>query len=174
MEAVCTSETLVYFNETTQRYVPESCHLHNGCHDRVKICSSETFDKSSAHTALQARRPTSTDHLEHLDMDMNENDIQMELKATREPGSSVSIVSGYGLDDRAIDPRQRRKDFSSSLCVQIDSAVHPASCPMGTRVLSQVMKCSQGVTLTTHPHLVPRSRMSKNYISSPSKLLRDM
>jgi hypothetical protein len=35
-------------------------------------------------------------------MDMNENDIQMELKATREPGSSVSIVSGYGLDDRAI------------------------------------------------------------------------
>jgi hypothetical protein len=33
-----------------------------------------------------------------------------------EPGSSVSIVSGYGLDDRAIevDPRQRRKDLSSN------------------------------------------------------------
>jgi hypothetical protein len=34
--------------------------------------------------------------------------------------SSVSIVSGYGLDDRVsrFDPRQRWKDFSSSLCVQ--------------------------------------------------------
>jgi hypothetical protein len=33
-----------------------------------------------------------------------------------EPGSSVSIVFGYGLDDRSIDPRQRRNDFSCSLC----------------------------------------------------------
>jgi hypothetical protein len=29
------------------------------------------------------------------------------------------------------DPRQRRKDFSSSLCVQTDSGAHPASCTMG-------------------------------------------
>jgi hypothetical protein len=28
-------------------------------------------------------------------------------------------------------------------------------------------KRGRGVTLTTHPHLVPRSRMSRNYISSP-------
>jgi hypothetical protein len=50
-------------------------------------------------------------------------------------GSSVSIVSDCGLDDPAIkfDPRQRRKDFSSSLCVQTSSEAHPASCPMGTR-----------------------------------------
>jgi hypothetical protein len=26
MEAVSTSQTLVYFNETTRRYIPESCH----------------------------------------------------------------------------------------------------------------------------------------------------
>jgi hypothetical protein len=51
-----------------------------------------------------------------------------------EPGSSVSIVSGYGLDGRAIEVRspQRRKDFSSSLCVQTGSGAHPASCTMGT------------------------------------------
>jgi hypothetical protein len=30
------------------------------------------------------------------------------------------------------DPRQRRKDFSSSLRVQIGSGAHPASCKMGT------------------------------------------
>jgi hypothetical protein len=46
----------------------------------------------------------------------------------------LSIVSGYGLDDRAIEVRhrQRKKDFSSSLCVQTGSEAHPASCPMDT------------------------------------------
>jgi hypothetical protein len=51
-----------------------------------------------------------------------------------EPGSSVSMVSPYGLDDRAIDVRSpaEAKDFSSSLCVQTGSGAHPASCTMGT------------------------------------------
>jgi hypothetical protein len=51
-----------------------------------------------------------------------------------EPGSSGSIVSGYGLDDRAIDVRSpaEAKDFSSDLCVQAGSEAHPASCTMGT------------------------------------------
>jgi hypothetical protein len=50
-----------------------------------------------------------------------------------EPGSSVSIVSGYGLDDRAIEVRfpAEAKDFSSNLCVQTGSEPHPASRPMG-------------------------------------------
>jgi hypothetical protein len=34
-------------------------------------------------------------------------------------------------------------------------------------VLSPELKRGRGVTLTTHPHLVPRSRMSRSYISSP-------
>jgi hypothetical protein len=51
-----------------------------------------------------------------------------------EPGSSVSIVSGYGLEDRAIGVRSpgKAKDFSSNLCVQTGSGAHPASCTMGT------------------------------------------
>jgi hypothetical protein len=50
-----------------------------------------------------------------------------------EPGSSDSIVSGYGLEDRAIEVQspQRRKDLFSSLCAQKVSEAHPASCPMG-------------------------------------------
>jgi hypothetical protein len=50
------------------------------------------------------------------------------------PGTSVSIVSGYGLDDRAIEVRSPAdmKDFSSSLCVQTGSAANPASCTIGT------------------------------------------
>jgi hypothetical protein len=52
----------------------------------------------------------------------------------QEPGSSVSIVSDYGLDDRAIGVRSPAgaDDFSSSLCVQTSSEAHPASCTMGT------------------------------------------
>jgi hypothetical protein len=48
--------------------------------------------------------------------------------------SSVSVVSGYGLDDRAIEVRSPAgaKDFSCSLCVQTGSGAHPASCTMGT------------------------------------------
>jgi hypothetical protein len=48
--------------------------------------------------------------------------------------SSGSIVSDYGLDDRAIGVRSPAgaKDFSPSLCVQTGSGAHPASCTMGT------------------------------------------
>jgi hypothetical protein len=49
-------------------------------------------------------------------------------------GSSVSIVSDYGLDDRAIGVRSPAgaKDSSYSIFVQTGSEVHPASCTMGT------------------------------------------
>jgi hypothetical protein len=48
--------------------------------------------------------------------------------------SSGSIVSDYGLDDRAIGVRSPAwaKDFSSSLFVQTSSGAHPASCTMVT------------------------------------------
>jgi hypothetical protein len=46
---------------------------------------------------------------------------------------SDSIVSDYGLDDRANGVRSPAgaKDFSSVLCV-LCSEAHPASCPIGT------------------------------------------
>jgi hypothetical protein len=50
-----------------------------------------------------------------------------------EPGSSVSIVSDYGLDDRAIGIRSPAgaKDFSSNFCVQTGCEAYPASCTTG-------------------------------------------
>jgi hypothetical protein len=47
---------------------------------------------------------------------------------------TVSIVSDYGLDDRAIGVRSPAgsKDFSSNLCVQTGSGANPDSCTMGT------------------------------------------
>jgi hypothetical protein len=52
----------------------------------------------------------------------------------RSRGSSGSIVSDYGLDDRAIEVRSptSAEDFSSSPCVQTGSEAHTDSCPMGT------------------------------------------
>jgi hypothetical protein len=50
-------------------------------------------------------------------------------------GSSVSTVSDYELDDRAIgvrSPAGAKDFFSSNLCVQTGSEPHPASCTMGT------------------------------------------
>jgi hypothetical protein len=52
----------------------------------------------------------------------------------RSRGTSVSIVSDYGLDDRAIGVRSLagEKGFSCNLCVQTGSGAQPASCTMGT------------------------------------------
>jgi hypothetical protein len=48
--------------------------------------------------------------------------------------SSGSIVSDYGLDNRAIRVRSLpgAKNFSSILCVHTGSGAHQASCTMGT------------------------------------------
>jgi hypothetical protein len=84
-------------------------------------------------------------------------------------GSSVSIVSDSGLDDRAIGVRSPAwaKDFSSDLCVQTGSEAHPASCTMSTGGPFPGAKRGRGLSLTTHTHVVPRSRMSRSYTSSP-------
>jgi hypothetical protein len=89
-------------------------------------------------------------------------------------GSSVSIVSDYGLDDRAIGVRSPAgtKDFSYNLCVQTGSEAHPAYCTMGTGCPFTGANRGRGVTLTSHPHLVSRSGMSSSYTSSPPKRLR--
>jgi hypothetical protein len=80
-------------------------------------------------------------------------------------GGSVSTVSDYGLDDQDIEVRSpaETKDFSCSLCVQTGSGAHPASCPMGTGGPFPGVKRGRVVTLTTHPHLVPRSGVSRIY-----------
>jgi hypothetical protein len=72
---------------------------------------------------------------------------------SRSRSSSISIVSDYGRDDRAIGVLSpaRAKDFSSNLCVQTGSEAHPASCTMGTGGPFPGAKRGRGVTLTTHP-----------------------
>jgi hypothetical protein len=81
--------------------------------------------------------------------------------------SSLKPQSGWTTGRSRGDPRQKGKDFPAA------SASRPALGPtqppvqLVPGVLSPGVKRSRGVTLTTHPHLVPRSRMSRSYISSP-------
>jgi hypothetical protein len=87
-------------------------------------------------------------------------------------GRSVSTVSEYGLNDRAIGDRSPAgaEGFSSILCVLTGSEDHTVSCPMGTGNRTEA-KARPGRALTTHLHLVQRSRMSMSYTSSPPKRL---
>jgi hypothetical protein len=76
-------------------------------------------------------------------------------------GSSGSIVSDYGLDDRAIEIRSPTGagDFSSSPCIQTGSGAHPASYPMGTGGSFPGGKARPG---RDTDHLPPSSAKVKN------------
>jgi hypothetical protein len=76
-------------------------------------------------------------------------------------GSSVSLVSYYGLDDRAIDVRSP----ASVSRPDLRPTQPPVQWVLG--VLSPGVKRGWGVTLTTHPNLLPRSWMSRSYTSPP-------
>jgi hypothetical protein len=78
--------------------------------------------------------------------------------------SSVCVVSGYGLS--RLDPRHRRKIFPLA-SVQTSSGLTQPCIQWVPGVLFPGLKSGRGVTLTNHPHLVPRLRMSRSYTSSP-------
>jgi hypothetical protein len=67
------------------------------------------------------------------------------------------------------DPRQRQRIFllASGSRPALGRTQTPVQWVPG--VLSPGVKRGRGVTLTTHPHLVPRLRMSRSYTSSPHK-----
>ena len=68
------------------------------------------------------------------------------------PGSLVGIATDYGLDGSGIESRWGR-DFPP---VQTNPGAHTACCTMGTESFLGV-KYGRGVTMTTHPLLVPQS-----------------
>jgi hypothetical protein len=83
-------------------------------------------------------------------------------------GSSGSIVSDYELDARATgvpSPAEARGFLLEHLCPDRLWGPPPIQWILG--VLSPAVKRGQRATLTTHLHLVPRSRMSRSYTSSP-------
>jgi hypothetical protein len=100
-------------------------------------------------------------------------DFTFLLLQKRSRGSSVSIVSGYGLDDWAIKVRSPAGARIFPLSSVSRPALGPTQPPVQwvPGVFSLGVKRGRGVMLTTHPHLVPRSRMSRIYTSSLPKRL---
>jgi hypothetical protein len=81
----------------------------------------------------------------------------------------VSIACGYGLDYRAIEVRSGQRQRIFPLASESRPAVGATQPPVQwvPAVLFPGIKLVWGVTLTTHPHLVPRSWMSRSYTFSP-------
>jgi hypothetical protein len=73
-----------------------------------------------------------------------------------EPGSSVSTVCGYGLDDRAIEVRSLAEAKGFYLCVQTGSGANPASCTMGIGGPFPGAKSRPERDADHPPHLVSR------------------
>ena len=71
------------------------------------------------------------------------------------PGSSVGIANDYGLDGPGSNPGGDEIFRPVQTC----PGAHPASCTMGTGSFP-VVKCGQGVLLTTHSLLVSQSLKS--------------
>jgi hypothetical protein len=82
------------------------------------------------------------------------------------PGSSVSIVTAYGLDGQGIETRWRR-DFPHRPWGP------PSLLYNGYRVFPGV-RCGRGVMLTPQPLLVTRSKIEWGYTSTLPKGLRGL
>jgi hypothetical protein len=85
--------------------------------------------------------------------------------------SSVSIVSGYELDNHVIEVRSpaEAKEFSSSLYVQTGSGVHTASYTVDTGggVPFSRAKVRLGCDANHSPPSSAEVRMSRSYTSPP-------
>jgi hypothetical protein len=79
------------------------------------------------------------------------NILRKVCEISGEPGSSVCIVSGYGLDDWGLIPGRGERIFPLTSVSR--PALGPTQPPVQwvSRVLSQGLKRGRGVTLTTHP-----------------------
>jgi hypothetical protein len=95
------------------------------------------------------------------------------LTANKEPWSPVSIVSGYGLDDRAIRgsiPGRGKRIFPVTSVSR--PALRPNQPPVQwvPEIISPELKHGRSVALTTYPHVVSRSRMSRAIPPPPWRL----
>jgi hypothetical protein len=111
----------------------------------------------SQYSGTPVTKPTSRSGVPDL---IKYQTLNIITKSTRfcEPGSSVGIVTDYGLDGPEIESRWGGARFFAP--VQTGPGAHPTYCTMGTGSFLGV-NCGRGVLLTTHPLLVPRSWKSK-------------
>jgi hypothetical protein len=81
----------------------------------------------------------------------------------------LSMVSDYGLDDRAIEVRSpaEAKNFFCSICVQTGSGAHPASCTVGTGSHFSGSKTRPGLDANHSPPSSAEFMSEWSYTSCP-------
>jgi hypothetical protein len=91
----------------------------------------------------------------------------MHIKVLLGAEIAQSVLSDYGLGDRGSILGRGERIFPLTSVPRL--ALGPTQPPVKwvPGFLSLGPKRGRGVTLTTHPHLVPRSRMSRSYTSYP-------
>jgi hypothetical protein len=116
---------------------------------------------------------TTMNNLKHKEVFVFETTKRRSIYTTQIPSScesdsSVSVVSGYGLDHRAIEVRSPAgaKGFSSSLYVQTGCGAEQASCTAGTGSPFSGNKARAGHESDLSPHLESWSWMSRSSTSS--------
>jgi hypothetical protein len=72
-------------------------------------------------------------------------------------GVAQCLATDWTTGRLRFDPRLRKEDFSSNLCVQTGSGAHPASCQVGTGGPLPGGKALPGRDANHSPHLVSRS-----------------
>jgi hypothetical protein len=104
----------------------------------------------------------------HLEREFDNSALCIAEVYKSEMGSSVSIVFGYGMNNQKIEVRSRQRQWIFPLASASRPALGPTQLPVQwvAGALSPGLKCGRGVTLTTHPQLMPRLRMSRSYTSS--------
>jgi hypothetical protein len=130
--AVSISETSVSFYETARQY-PR----------RQSPCSRES---------LKCRLKLRSDDLPSKILQKGLNNSVFHSWFPIGTGQTVSrvaqsvqcLATGWTTGRSRFDPRQKRKDFSCSVCVQTGSGAHPASCPMGTGAIFPGAKARLG------------------------------
>jgi hypothetical protein len=84
------------------------------------------------------------------------------------------LTMGWTIGRSRFDPRQGQRIFLPAPASRL--ALGPTQPPIQwvPGVLYPGVKCGRGVMLTTHPHLVPRLRMSRSYTSPPPMCFHGM
>jgi hypothetical protein len=77
--------------------------------------------------------------------------------------SAQCLAMGWTIRRLRFDPRQRQKDFFSSLCVHTGSGAHPASCTMGTGRCFPGAKARPGCDAD---HSTPSSTKIENWVEA--------
>jgi hypothetical protein len=95
--------------------------------------------------------------------------LRIEIVCCVREASGKRVLTGkYRIRQQYTDWQEHFGTQKVSVCLCEDGVLTSNICCKAVLIISSLyIKRGRSVTLTTHPHLVPRSRMTRSYTSSP-------